>query len=390
MLTRRNFIVGGGGGTFLALSGLPSVTWAASAGTNERLLVVLLRGGMDGLAAVPMLADPTLSKIRPSLNIRSALPLDGQFGLHPALKTLHALWSAQQLAVVHSTGIYTGRSHFEGQDVMQTGIVKPYASPTGWVGRGMRAAGLSSGVAISIPMPLILRGAPESSTEYPNWMAPSPVDFVQKLNKLWVNDDALSEFGQELLTLSQSANRRIGPMTRAEFTNELTPASLARIAAQQMSSDDGPRVGLIDIDRGFDTHSAQGADDGGNAQMLEKLDRLIASFRDQMGDLWRNVLVVTVTEFGRTAAENGSAGTDHGVGSCCFLAGGLVNRSRVYADWRGLGKKDLFEGRDLPPTIDVRAVYARAMERVFGLTTSQVQDGVLQFASHKALDGLLS
>ncbi|MFM2035715.1 MAG: hypothetical protein RL459_980, partial [Pseudomonadota bacterium] len=146
---------------------------------------------------------------------------------------------------------------------------------------------------------------------------------------------------------------------------------------------------LIDMQHGFDTHASQGADSGTHADRLGELDALVGAYKEGMGDAWVNTLVVTVTEFGRTAAENGTTGTDHGVGSCCFLAGGLLTGSRVYADWRGLKKEQLFEGRDLPASIDLAAVYARVMERVFGLSPKAIQDQVMAHRPSPALKGLL-
>jgi len=146
---------------------------------------------------------------------------------------------------------------------------------------------------------------------------------------------------------------------------------------------------LIDMRNGFDTHASQGAEKGGHADRLRDLDTLVASFKEAMGERWAHSLVVTVTEFGRTAAENGTTGTDHGVGTCCFLAGGLVTESKVYADWRGLEKRALFEERDLPATIDINAVYAKVLERSLALSPTQITSGgVLDFKPHPALNGL--
>jgi uncharacterized protein (DUF1501 family) len=178
-------------------------------------------------------------------------------------------------------------------------------------------------------------------------------------------------------------------MNKERFMNARSLEGLAKLASAQMSLDDGPRVGLIDIRNGFDTHAGQGADQGAHAQRLKDLNRLVTAFAQGMGEKWRESLLVTVTEFGRTAAENGTNGTDHGVGSCCFLAGGLVSQSKVYADWRGLKKRELFEERDLPATIDVAAVYARVLERVFGLTAETIQTAIMRHDPSPHLAGLL-
>ena len=390
-MQRRTLLKSAGATAMLSLTGAASAaTSGVSSGAEaNRLLVVLLRGGMDSLCAVPPVADPLLESLRPSLRIRQALRLDGSFGLHPALGQMHALWQQNQLAIVHSTGFaYSGRSHFEGQDVMQSGVMKPYASATGWVGRAMEMAGVDSGVAIAIPMPLILRGHENAATEYPNWMRSPQAALMTEVNVLWRNDKALAPYGARLLeeSLVTAAPRQ---MRGDEFAQTRTPAALARLAGQRMSAPDGPRIGLIDMEGGFDTHASQGADTGAHANKLADLDGVIGAYRQAMGAMWARTLVLTVTEFGRTVAENGTNGTDHGVGSCCFLAGGLVAKAKVLADWRGLAKDQLFEGRDLPATIDASAVHAQVLQKVFGLSSKQVAS-VLAFKPHPALSGLLA
>lgn len=377
-----------------------SATWAALsfAGLREplaspkadepRLLVVLLRGGMDGLTAAPPVADPLYESMRANIAVKNALPLDGSFALHPQLKVMHSLWAAGHLAVVHSTGFgYTGRSHFEGQDIMQTGMAKPYTSASGWIGRAMQASGQSGGVSISIPMPLILRGNPAATTQFPNWMPPLSANVADALPALWADDPMLAAYAPVIR--AENLALRQGAMNNPSFQNARAVPQLARLAAKEMREPNGPRVGLIDMQHGFDTHASQGADSGTHADRLGELDALVGAYKEGMGDAWANALVVTVTEFGRTAAENGTTGTDHGVGSCCFLAGGLLTGSRVYADWRGLKKEQLFEGRDLPASIDLAAVYARVMERVFGLSPKAIQDQVMAHRPSPALKGLL-
>lgn len=382
-MKRRHFLQGCVGGVGLSLAGAPAA-WAQQA-PPTRLLLVLLRGGMDGLCAVPPVQDSDYTRLRPNTAVGNALPLAQGFGLHPALSGLHSLWQSGQLAVVHSTGFrYSGRSHFEGQDIMQSGVLKPYASGTGWVGRAMEAAHSSAGVSISIPMPLILRGNPNATTQFPNWMPPLTASTTDELQQLWQGDAALAPYAKPI----QTANQQQMQAGRADFKEARTLQALARLAGQEMAADDGPRVGLLDSRHGFDTHASQGANTGSHAEQLKELDRAITQYQHAMGAQWKNTLVLTVTEFGRTVAENGTTGTDHGVGSCCFLAGGVLTESKVYADWRGLKDKHLFEGRDLPVTIDVAAVYALALERLFGLSAQRIQSAVLEHEPSAHLKGL--
>lgn len=387
-MKRRMFLQQGAALTSLSFAGF-APAWGQGQAGKPRLLVVLLRGGMDGLTAVPPVGDSQYNTIRPQIAIQKSLRLNADFGLHPQLEGMHSMWQAGQLAVVHSTGFqYTGRSHFEGQDIMQTGVMKPYTSTSGWIGRAMEQAKVDSGVAISIPMPLILRGHDRATTQFPNWMPALRDQDLAAVANMWANDPMLNPYSEVIreANLGKSLNN----MNRVSFQNARSMQGLARTAAASMRLESGPQVGLIDMTHGFDTHASQGAEQGSHADRLRELDQLMATFRDEMGAQWANSLVLTITEFGRTAAENGTNGTDHGVGSCCFLAGGLVTQAKVYADWRGLQKSALFEERDLPATIDVTAVYAKVLERVFALSPKTLaKEGVLEHKTSTLLNGLL-
>lgn len=372
----------------LSFAGLP-MAWSNDSVNKPRLLLVLLRGGMDGLTAVAPIGDVDYRQIRPNIALQQTLKLDRDFGLHPQLESLHGIWQAGQLAIVHSTGFnYTGRSHFEGQDIMQTGVMKPYGSSSGWVGRAMEAARVDSGVAISIPMPLILRGHAKTTTLFPNWMPMLRNSDADAVAELWAADPALNPYSQ-VIRQANSDKRPIGMKSEA-YQDARSMQGLARAAAAAMRLETGPQVGLIDMTHGFDTHANQGSESGTHANRLRDLDQLIGTFRSEMGTSWAHSLLVTITEFGRTAAENGTNGTDHGVGTCCLMAGGLVTESKVYANWRGLRKPALFEERDLPASIDVSAVYARVIERVFSLSPRTITEtGVLDHRAEPTLKGLL-
>lgn len=387
-MNRRHFLSSASG---LAMSGfLPA--WAQNNDEPVRVLWVLLRGAMDALTAVPPTREKDFEQLRPSIHLANPLPLDSDFSLHPALNFAHELWQVGQLNVIHSTGFqYQGRSHFEGQDIMQSGVLKPYASPTGFVGRALDASGLSAhGVAISIPMPLLLKGSPESSTEYPNWMKPASNLLLKTLTESWSSDPVLSSIVQQLQEDQRQARAMLGGRAPAPFQEARSTESLARLAGERMKHHDGPRVGLIDMQGGFDTHASQGSDVGSHADKLKELDNIFKGFRQGIGDAWRHSMVVTITEFGRNVKENGNEGTDHGVGSCIFVAGGLLSRSQLIADWRGLKTDQLVDGRDLPTTIDANAVYSKILERSFKLSNPRIQNDVLLHKPHTALNGWLS
>ena len=353
--TRRNFLIGGSSTLFL--SGFyPKISFANT--QKKNLIIISLRGGMDGLTAVPVIGDKRLKKLRKQLILENTLKLNSDFALHPKLKIFHELWEKKKAAFVHATNIpYTGRSHFDGQNLMETGAHTPYKEKTGWLGRGLLASDiLGKGLAISLPMPLLLRGVPQNNNFFP-----SP-DFVE--TKLI--DSIYNEFSGEHNKLIKSTLGTIKkrPLSMQVATNSYDRNKLAREAAKQLHDPNGPRVAVFELD-GFDTHTAQGGADGAHAEQLEELNNIVKILYKNLGSSFDNTLILTLTEFGRTIKQNGGYGTEHGYGSAILMAGGLLKKSQVYTDWPGLKKKDLFEGRDLNSTIDARAVYNSAMSVCF-------------------------
>ena len=370
-MERRDFLKGTLGTLYMMAS--PNMALPDTNPTEKRLLVVLLRGGMDGLASIPPLGDKNLSKIRKDILVNGANDLDGFFGINPSLRFLGSEYYNGRAAFVHATSFpYTGRSHFDGQNIMETGFEQPYAVTSGWVGRAMNAAGFSS-LAVSLPIPIILRGNHVNSNYFPTNFPRAGKSVYKDVKKMWQNDPQLAGL------LDPIISRRI-PFGGRGDTRELVS-----FAAQEMHKPDGPRVGLLEFE-GFDTHALQGNEDGHHAEILAELDGVLEGFKRQMGDLYDNTVVVTVTEFGRTASENGTQGTDHGWASAIFLAGGLVKGKQVISDWPGLGSKDLYEGRDLLMTIDARDVYAEVIKTVFELNDQDIaRDVFLGYRPEKSL-----
>ena len=284
--------------------------------------------------------------------------------MHPALKTFKRLWDEDNGAIVHATNIpYTGRSHFDGQNLMETGGKIPYQVKTGWLGRGMKTAGLTGkGLALALPMPLLIRGVPMNNNYFPVGDRLPSNDTLKLINQAYKEHNE-KMLGENLNTI----------MTR-ELRNTASDDSwvLASNAGQQLSKNNGPRVAVFEVD-GFDTHAAQGATDGAHADCLSDYDRIVSGIKQAMSkESFDNTLIVTLTEFGRTIKQNSSNGTEHGYGSAIFLAGGLVKKAQVHTDWPGLKKKELFEGRDLNSTIDSRAIYASAMSTVFDVDFKKI------------------
>ena len=359
---------------FLKTTALTSMYFAgfgvptfANSGPKKNLVVVMLRGGMDGLCAVPIKDDKNFEKLRSKINLDKTLKLTGDFDLHPALKTFKSLWDQNKGAIVHATNIpYTGRSHFDGQNLMESGGKIPYQEKTGWLGRGMKTAGLTGkGLALALPMPLLIRGVPMNNNYYPVG------DRLPSKETMSIIEQAFKDHDEKLL----SENLKI-VMTR-DLRNQGSREnwSLASNAGEQLSKPNGPRVAVFEVD-GFDTHAAQGGVNGSHSDSLIEMDSIFKSLEKGLGSEIENTLVLTLTEFGRTIKQNGGRGTEHGYGSAIFMAGGLLKKSQVYTDWPGLKRKELFEGRDLNSTIDARSVYASAMSTVFDIDFKRVQKEV--------------
>jgi uncharacterized protein (DUF1501 family) len=219
----------------LTLAGAPAWASSAQSAQAKRLLVIMLRGGMDGLATIPPFADPDLGSLRAELLPPNLLLGNQFFGVHPALPTFAELMTAGQATAIHATGFgYKGRSHFEGQDIMQSGVMKPYASASGWLGRAMQAAQAKGGVAISIPMPLILRGDAVSETQYPSWMQAPPKATYELVTQIWSKVPELKPYASRLL---ESDKVRLAPDGTPEPNQQRRTAfSLAKEAAEKMQA----------------------------------------------------------------------------------------------------------------------------------------------------------
>ena len=334
---------------------------------KKNLVVIMLEGGMDGLCAVPIRGDKNFKKLRSEINLKKTLKLTSDFDLHPALENFKALWDQNTASVFHATSIpYKGRSHFEGQDMMMSGGTVPYQEKTGWLGRGMKLAGLKgNGLAMSLPMPLLIRGVPLNNNYFP---IRSSLPQKRLLN---IIEEEFNQYSEKDLseTLSIIRNRDLNyfPGTNA--------STLALEAGKLLSDPNGPRVAVFKVEN-FDTHAAQGGDKGTHADCLKEYDQILKALKASLGSTFKDTLILTLTEFGRTVKQNGGKGTEHGYGTAVLMAGGLIKKSEVHGDWPGLKKKDLFEGRDLNSTMDARSIYASAMSTVFDLDFKRIQKDV--------------
>lgn len=364
----------------LGAAALPArLALAASSSQAEapRLVVVMLRGALDGLAAVPAPGDPGWAALRgqeaPPPGGATARPLDGtMFAMHPTLESLHLWWGERQLLVLHAIASpYRERSHFDAQQLLESGGERPFALSTGWLGRALEAVGQPA-VALSPAMPVALRGSDKASTWTPNRRGAGDEDTLARIARLYSNDKQLAEVWSKALA-QQGMAREAGMPEMAGAGNANGFAALARQAGSFLSAERGPRVAWLETG-GWDTHSQQA---NRLQRQLAGLDEGLAALRESLGAHWARSTVLVMTEFGRTAVLNGSGGTDHGSGGVALLAGGAVAGGRVLADWPGLAPGQLLDGRDLRPTLDIRSVIGAVLQRQFGLSNAQLQAGVL-------------
>jgi uncharacterized protein (DUF1501 family) len=337
---------------------------ATGAPSANRFVFVILRGGLDGLACVPAVGDPEFAPARgPLAQFAGApLPLDASFALHPNLAQLHAMYGRGELAVVHAVGLpYRDRSHFDAQQVLESGGARPYEISSGWLGRTLGSSG-AKGLALNTAVPLVLRGPAVVDTWAPSALPDPSADLVARIERMYTNDRTLatalerakalhfdSAMGGEMATDmagGMSGGGRAGGFVR-----------LAQRAAEFLAQPSGPQVAVLEVS-GWDTHANQGNPNGPLANNLRQLDTGLGALREglQAGGTWARTVVVVATEFGREVAINGTLGTDHGTGGAAFVLGGAVQGGRVLADWPGLAKKNRYDGRDLRITTDLRSV----------------------------------
>lgn len=352
------------GGAALA----PWATLAVAAGdaaAGPRLVFVILRGGLDGLTAVPVPGDPDFAEARGALGSFAAfggepLALDGPFALHPLLPQLHAMYRGGELAVLHAVGLpYRERSHFDAQQMLESGGTRPYELDTGWLGRAIAATSSRPGaatlraVALETAVPLVLRGAAEVDTWAPSVLPDPAPDLVARLESMYRADPPLAQALARARGLRDDAMAG-NPAGMGGGGARGAAVALARKAAEFLQRES--QVAVLEM-TGWDSHANQGAPGGATSNNLRTLDATLAALREglQLGGLWQHTAVLVATEFGREVAINGTMGTDHGSGGAAFVLGGAVKGGRVLADWPGLAKKDRFEGRDLRITTDLRA-----------------------------------
>lgn len=354
----------------IATFGFPTVTFA-QIHQPGRFVFVLLRGGFDGLAAVVPFGDAGYDALRGSLAFDSTdiVALNDVFGLAPGLAPLRTFWDDGELVVLHAMAIpYRTRSHFDGQAVLETGLDRPIGSSDGWLNRVLQIMpGERSGIAIASGIPRSMIGRHDVQTWSPAQLGAVTDEYLDRLAVLYRADGSLHGRFEAALQQQDDVGEEAGAGARR---GGIEP--LMRAAARILRRNTGPNVAAVEFS-GWDTHANQGTAGGPLDRLLGQLADGLVAFRDDMDTAWASTTVVVMTEFGRTARPNGTRGTDHGTAGAGFVIGPRIARSAVLSDWPGLAPNTLFEGRDLKPTLDTRAVLKGAIAGTFDLTGAQAE-----------------
>jgi uncharacterized protein (DUF1501 family) len=407
--TRRELL--GGAGVLFAWPFLPKL--ARAEGRDPRMLTIILRGALDGLAAVAPVGDPDWVKLRGDKALvldgkTPALPLDDFFALNPAMPNLLRMYKRGHATVVHAAATsYRERSHFDGQDVLESGLPNPGRADTGWLNRALGGLEAEARVrrdgrafAVGPVTPLVVRGPTPVMSWTPTRIQPASEDTMARLIDLYHHTDLelgrALEGRRDLAALARSGDATVmdptdGRQLPQGFAAQVQAffADAAGTAAKFLARPDGPRIGALAFN-GWDTHVDEGADSGRLATLLGALDGALAAVEKNMGDVWGETVVTVVTEFGRTARINGTNGTDHGTGTVALLAGGALKGGRVIADWPGVKPANLYEGRDLAATTDLRAVLKGLLKDHLRVTDQALAGNVFPgSADVKAMGGLV-
>ena len=407
--TRRS-ILAQAAGLGVTVSFLGRAAYADSDGdlARRKLVVVICRGGMDGLSVSPPVGDPDYAALRERIAIPGfgqpggALKLDDTFGLHPALASVHRLALAGQARICPAVATPDrARSHFEAQDVLESGGVVAYGAGSGWLNRTLQAlapARKIEALSVGSTAPLILRGPVQAGSWSPGGLEGHDERLPRILADLYANDPLLgpalasglqtqsmakaasalaaAQSGEDQAAMANTSDQAMAQQTaQAPRANPQAARQVGTTVAKFMTDANGPQIVAISIDN-FDTHANQGAATGLLAGRLTYLDAVLGGLADGLGPEWSNTVVVAATEFGRTARVNGTGGTDHGTASTALVLGGALKRTGIVGDWPTLQQAKLFENRDTAPTLDMRALFKGVLSEHLGV-------------ERKALDGAI-
>jgi len=377
MLDRRRFLMAGAG-TFAVAWSRPA--FAQSRGGDNKLAVIILRGGWDGLNVVAPVGDPAYAELRESLALQGGADAGEGFVFHPALETLAGWSAAGEARWMHAAATpYRERSHFDGQNVLETGGELADEYESGWLNRALAERSVDAPTAISPVVPLIMRGA-EPVSNWSSSILPEPdPELIARLEWLYEDDPLLGPALEQAIATDLIVGDADGGGGDID-----TLAAMGRI----MAADGGADLAVAELG-GWDTHANQGAETGQLANRLGVLDQALAALKTELGSHWSNTAVIVVSEFGRTAAQNGTGGTDHGTGGLSLVVGGALSGSGALGDWPGLG--ELYEDRDLMPVNDLRALFKGVLRDHWGIPRGALDSRVFPGSADVApLEGLIA
>jgi len=376
-MDRRQFLSFLGVGSAFAVA--PHMAFAAAA-TDRRFVFVIQRGAADGLETLVPYADPAYATLRGKIALDPAalIKLDGTFGLNPALPQIGAMYRGGEVAFFHAIASpYRDRSHFDGQNVLESGGEKPYEVHDGWLNRlaGLLPKPRDQAIAFAPTVPLALRGPLPATSYAPSPLPEVPDDLLMRIDQMYDSDPQLHALWNAA-AMAKDVAGDAGP--------KQDPVTMGSMAADFLKLPNGPRIAMIETG-GWDTHVGQ---NGRLKVQLGALDRMLGALKAGLGKDWAFTTVLVATEFGRTAAANGTGGTDHGTATSAMLVGGAVKGGRIVTDWPGLGQAALYQQRDLKPTAELDTLIAGAAGESLGIEPGLVGRKVFE-RELKPMSGLI-
>lgn len=377
----KNFLTAGAAIPFF-MNSFSSLSFAnnfiANNNTNKRLVFVFLRGGLDSLSTVIPYADPHYKKTRQQLALKeqdeSLIAIDNFFAFHKNMKNLANFYIKKELAVIHAVATpYRSRSHFDAQDLLESGTNSLNKTRTGWLNRAIESIGgknLTLGLSLGPSIQLVMRGNAKVTSWSPSILQQADTDILQRLAMMYKTDSLLEN---ALLTATENDDIVKSISTQGGRGNILFK-NMMEAAANFLSTEKGPRIATIDFE-GFDTHTRQNTR---LSQLLKGLDDGIQAYRDNTDDnIWKDTIIYVVSEFGRTAKPNGSNGTDHGTAGLAMVIGGNIEGGRIITKWPGLSENQLYQGRDLNPTIDLRSISKNILTSHYNISPNIIDRYIL-------------
>ena len=385
MIDRRLFLQSSAAG-LLGAGLAPGISFA-NAPTDNRFVLVFLRGALDSLHALVPYDDINYRNLRPRLAVSDPLKIGGYFGLHPDLKGLHDLYRDGDLTLIPATSTsYRERSHFDAQNLLENGSGKPFGAHDGWLNRAIAGLGETDkrlGLSLGARTPLILKGDANIQTWSESELPDVSDVFLDRLDDIYASDPL---FSSALMDARAATDPMLmDPMMRQKLLGGESLRRSAEAAGQLLAMAEGPRIAVLES-QGWDTHFDQMSR---LSRLFKELDSAVANLKSGLNPVWDKTVIMVVSEFGRTVAENGNRGTDHGTGGLVFLAGGAVKGGRVAGDWPGLEQRALYEGRDLMPVNSCEAIFKTMLMSHLGVSEAHIAEQVFPSNPVAPMGGLL-